>query len=52
MGHRTASVCHLGNIAMRFNRKLRWDPVKEVFLGDDEANRMLSRPRREPWKLS
>jgi hypothetical protein len=52
MGHRTASVCHLGNIAMRLHRKLRWDPAKEVFLDDDEANRMLSRPRREPWTLA
>ena len=51
-GHRTASLCHLGNIAMRLHRKLRWDPVKESFLADDEADQMLSRVRREPWKLS
>jgi predicted dehydrogenase len=51
VGHRTASVCHLGNIAMLLKRKLRWDPAKEQFIGDDEANRMLSRPMRAPWQL-
>jgi predicted dehydrogenase len=50
-GHRTASVCHLGNIAMRLGRKLKWDPVKEQFPGDDEANAMLRRPMRAPWAL-
>jgi predicted dehydrogenase len=45
--HRTVSVCHLGNISMRLGRKLRWDPAKESFLGDDEANTWL---RREPRK--
>ncbi len=51
VGHRTATVCHLGNIAMLLRRKLRWDPVKEQFIGDDEANAMLRRPYRGPWKL-
>ena len=51
VGHRTASVCHLGNIAMQLKRKLRWDPQAERFLDDDEANRMLRRPYREPWSL-
>jgi predicted dehydrogenase len=50
-GHRTASVCHVGNIAMLLKRKLRWDPVKEEFPGDDEANRLLERPMRAPWQL-
>jgi len=50
-GHRSASICHLGNIAMLLKRKLQWDPLKEQFAGDDEANRMLSRPMRPPWKL-
>ncbi len=50
-GHRTASVCHLGNIAMRLKRKLQWDPDKEVFINDDEANQMLRRPNREPWQI-
>jgi len=51
VGHRSATVCHLGNIAMLLSRKLRWDPDKERFIGDDEANRMLSRPMRSPWHL-
>lgn len=51
-GHRTASLCHLGNIAMRLKRKLRWDPARERFEADEEANRMLSRPLRAPWRFS
>ena len=51
IGHRTASACHLGNIAMLLKRKLRWDPAKEQFIGDEEANRMLTRPMRAPWTL-
>jgi hypothetical protein len=51
LGHRTASVCHLGNIAIRLMRKLRWDPQQERFAGDDEANAMLARPMRAPWHL-
>jgi predicted dehydrogenase len=51
IGHRTASICNLGNIAMRLKRKIRWDPDKEQIVGDDEASRMLSRPMRAPWTL-
>lgn len=51
IGHRSVSVCHLGNIAMRLKRKIRWDPVKEEIIGDDEAAAMLSRPLRAPWTL-
>jgi predicted dehydrogenase len=51
IGHRTASLCHLGNIAIMLMRKLRWDPEKERFAGDDEANQMLERPMRAPWHL-
>jgi len=51
IGHRSISVALLGEIAMLTGRKLRWDPEKEVFLNDDEANRMLSRPMRSPWHL-
>ncbi len=50
--HRTASVCHLGNIAYWLNRPLRWDPRKEQVIGDEEANRWLSRPMRAPWRLA
>jgi hypothetical protein len=42
---------HLGNISMRLGRKLNWDPVRETFPEDEEANTMLSRPMREPWSL-
>jgi predicted dehydrogenase len=47
-GHRTASVCHLWNIAIqRMGKKLEWDPENEVFLTDDKANAMRSRPARD-----
>jgi predicted dehydrogenase len=49
VGHRSASFCHLANIAMRLGRKLRWNPDTESFIGDDQANRLLSKPLRAPW---
>jgi len=51
VAHRSASICHLANIAMRLGRKIKWDPAAERCPGDDEANRMVSRPRRAPWGL-
>ncbi|MHC4198511.1 MAG: Gfo/Idh/MocA family protein [Planctomycetota bacterium] len=51
VAHRSTTVCYLGNIAMLLGRKLKWDPVKERFVGDDEANRMLSGAMRSPWRL-
>jgi predicted dehydrogenase len=51
IGARSVSVCHLGNIAYKLKRRLRWDPDREVFLGDAEANRELDRPKRGPWRL-
>ena len=48
-GHRSATVCHLGNIARWTGRKLQWDPVAEQFVGDLEANQFLDRERRKPW---
>ena len=51
IGHRSATICHLGNIAMQLKRKLQWDPALEQFVNDDEANRMLGRPMRKPWSL-
>lgn len=50
-GHRTATVCHLGNICYALNRRLKWDPDKEDFIGDTEASRMVDRPRRGPWQI-
>ncbi len=51
VGHRSCSVCLVGHVAMRLGRWLTWDPETEQFPGDAEANRMLSRPMREPWTL-
>lgn len=51
VGHHTASMCHLANVALRLGRKLRWDPDKEQFIGDEEANRMIIPSMRAPWHL-
>jgi hypothetical protein len=48
---RSDALCHLQQIAIKLRRKLRWDPVAESFVNDDEANRMLDRPMRGPWKV-
>lgn len=48
-GHRACTICLITHIAMKLGRKLDWDPVKEVFLNDDEANIWLSRPQRKPY---
>ena len=50
-GHRTASVCNIGNIAYGLGRSLKWDPVKEDFVGDKEASQRLGRPMRKEWKV-
>lgn len=49
--HRSVTICHLANIAMRLGRKIRWDPDREQIIDDHEAQRMLSRPMRSPWRL-
>ncbi len=51
IGHRSATVCHLGNLAVRTGRKITWDPAREEVVGDSEAAKMVSRPYRAPWKL-
>ncbi len=51
VGHGTAVMCHLANIAMRLGRKLQWDPVAETFINDDEANRMKMPSLRAPWTV-
>jgi predicted dehydrogenase len=51
IGHRTASVCNIGNLAYRLNRALQWDPVKEIFKNDAEANALLGRTMRKEWAI-
>jgi predicted dehydrogenase len=51
IGHRSAILCHLGNIARWVGRPLTWDPESETFPGDEEANKYLDRPRRKPYEL-
>ena len=51
IGHRTATICHLSGISERLNRPLRWDPHKEAIVGDAEAAKWISRPRRAPYGL-
>ena len=50
-GHGVATLCHLGNIARRLGRRLKWDPVKEIFPGDDEANGYIDVPKRKGYEL-
>ena len=50
-GHRATTLCHLVNICRAAQRKLHWDPKKEKFQGDDEANQLLARPRRKGYEL-
>jgi predicted dehydrogenase len=52
IGHRACSTCLLHHIAMKAGRRLNWDPIKERFKNDDEANSMLSRPQRFPYIMS
>jgi len=52
VAHRAASALLLGGVVKQLNRPLKWDPQKEEFINDDEANRMLSIAQRPPWRLS
>ena len=49
LGQRTSTVCHLGNIAARLNRKVEWDAKTEAFINDDEANALRSKTPRSKW---
>jgi predicted dehydrogenase len=51
VGHRSTTICHLINICRELGRRLQWDPVQEEFVGDDEANNLRSRPRRQGYEL-
>ena len=49
VGHRSVTICHLGAIATRLGRKLKWDPKDEQFVDDSEANGYVAREQRKPW---
>jgi predicted dehydrogenase len=52
IGHRVATICHLGNAAIKLGRKLKWDPRAERFPDDEQANALSKvRPMRRPWSL-
>ena len=51
IGHRSVTVCHLANITRAVGRLLQWDPLRERFVGDEEASRLLDRPRRKGFEL-
>lgn len=51
IAHRSTTVCHSAVLCLRLGRKLKWNPTEERFIGDDAANRMLTRAKREPWTL-
>ena len=50
IGHRSASVCHLGNIVARLGRPIEWDPAQERIVGDAEAHAMTDKEYRRPWR--
>jgi len=51
IGHRTATICHLNNIAMKVGRPIKWDPVTEELIGDPEAGNKLLPAMRSPWQV-
>jgi len=51
IGCRSATVCHLGTIALRTGRTIEWDPQREEITNDPSLNRWLSRPYRSPWRI-
>lgn len=51
IGHRSVTVCHLGTIALALGRELHWDPVREQFVDDEQANLLVRKPMRAPWHV-
>ena len=51
IGHRSCTACLVNMMAMRLKRKLTWDPVRETFVGDDEASRLMLPVMRAPWRI-
>ena len=50
-GHRSCTIVNMGAIALRLNRTLNFDPVKQEFINDPEANQLLNEPMRAPWSI-
>lgn len=50
-GHRSCTMINMGKIALQLGRNLKFDPVAQVFIGDDEANRLINPPMRGPWTI-
>jgi hypothetical protein len=50
-GHRSCTIVNLGVIALRLGRNLKYDPLKQKFIDDDGANRLINQPMRDPWKI-
>ena len=51
IGHRSSTLVNLGACALRLNRTLHFDPDKQLFIGDDAANRLIDQPMRGPWHI-
>ncbi|MHB8903390.1 MAG: hypothetical protein ACYC6Y_31895, partial [Thermoguttaceae bacterium] len=50
-GHYATTLGNVSDISLRLGRKLKWDPQNDTFIGDDEANSLLSRAERSPWTV-
>ena len=50
-GQAASTLGNVSDIALRLGRQLKWDPAQDRFVGDDEANAMLTRPERSPWTI-
>jgi len=51
VAHRSTTICHVANICLRLGRNVSWDPQAERFVNDPDADKMISRPMRRPWRL-
>jgi len=50
--HRSATTCHLANIAIKLRRSVRWNPETELFIDDPDASRLMSRPQRQGFETA
>jgi len=51
-GYHSATIVNMGAVALRLNRTLNYDPIKQEFINDAEANRLLNQPMRAPWNIN